>query len=128
MDIKVALAGRARSAYTGLIEIAGGAPGCEAYQEQRNLLLSRRCRADSIPELEIHNDEVQCSHGATSAPVDPEQLFYLQARGIEPAQARELIVRGFFETVLQKLPDVLRDDLAASLGHGLSRLSNGAGR
>ncbi len=70
LDFKVALTGAARSAYTGLIRIAQDAAGSEAYQENRNLLLSEKARADSIPELEILTDDVRCSHGATVAPID----------------------------------------------------------
>jgi Fe-S cluster assembly protein SufD len=125
IDFKVALTGRARSAYTGLIRIEAGAPQSEAYQENRNLLLSPRCRADAIPELEILTDDVSCSHGATVAPVDPEQLFYLQSRGVAPDAALRLIVRGFLETTLAQLPESLRPALEELVTARLDSLTGG---
>jgi Fe-S cluster assembly protein SufD len=126
LDFKVALAGRARSAYTGLIRIDTSAPHSEAYQENRNLMLSDRCRADTIPELEILTDEVGCSHGATVAPVDPGHLFYLQSRGISASQALRLVVSGFLETTLRRLPAGLRQELEPLVASRLARLTGGA--
>ncbi len=108
LDFKVALKGRARSAYTGLIRIEEDAPGCEAYQENRNLLLSDGPRADSIPELEILNEDVKCTHGATVGPVSREELFYCQARGIPREEALRVIVGGFVEPTLREAPEDLR--------------------
>jgi len=111
IDFKVAVFDRARSAYTGLIRIEKDAPVTEAYQENRNLLMSDRARADTIPELEILTDEVSCSHGATVAPIEPEQLFYLQSRGLPGDAARRLIVRGFVEPTLRLLPVGVREEI-----------------
>ncbi len=122
LDFKAVLTGRARSVYTGLIRIEKGAPGSEAYQENRNLLLSERCRADTIPELEILTDEVTCTHGATAAPVDPEQLFYLRSRGLPGAEALRLVVRGFLEATLRRLPAALRDELEVLIAARLAAL------
>jgi len=119
IDFKVALTGRARSAYTGLIRIEKEAPGAEAYQENRNLLLSGGCRADTIPELEILTDDVQCTHGATVAPMDDEQVFYLETRGIPPKEARRLIVQGFLEAALSRLPGELRHEMESVVSAGL---------
>ncbi len=113
LDFKVALTGAARSAYTGMIRIAPGAGGAEAYQENRNLLLSERARAESIPELEILTDDVRCSHGATVSPVDPEQLFYLESRGLPHLQATRVIVYGFLDQTLARLPQTTRERIAA---------------
>jgi len=113
LDFKVALTGSARSAYTGMIRIAPGAAGAEAYQENRNLLLSSEARAESIPELEILTDDVRCSHGATVSPVDPEQLFYLESRGIPRLQALRVIVYGFLDQTLARLPQTTRERIAA---------------
>jgi Fe-S cluster assembly protein SufD len=126
LDFKVALNGRARSAYTGLIRIQEGAPGSQAYQENRNLMLSPDCRADTIPELEILTDEVSCTHGATVAPVDPEHLFYLRSRGISPRDALRLVVRGFLEGTLRRLPDGLREELETLVSRRLAQLAGGA--
>lgn len=122
IDFKVAVAGRARSAYTGAIRIERDAPGSEAYQENRNLLLSDRARADTIPELEIHTDDVSCSHGATAAPIDPDQLFYLRSRGLSAPAARQLVVRGFVEPTLRQLPADLRAELENLVDARLARL------
>jgi len=113
LDFKVALTGSARSAYTGMIRIEEHAAACEAYQENRNILLSGDARADSIPELEILNEDVRCSHGATVAPLDPEQLFYLSSRGLPNSQALRLIVFGFLDQTLARLPQASRERLQA---------------
>ena len=126
IDFKAAITDRARSVYTGLIRIEKDAPGSEAFQENRNLLLSERARADTIPELEILTDDVSCSHGATAAPVDPEQLFYLQSRGMSAHEAVHLIVRGFVEPTLRLVPAGLREELGALVERRLRRMQ-GAG-
>jgi Fe-S cluster assembly protein SufD len=113
LDFKVALTHAARSAYTGMIRIAPEAGGSEAYQENRNLLLSEDARAESIPELEILTDDVRCSHGATVAPLDEEQLFYLKSRGLPHSQATRLIVYGFLDQTLQRLPKGTRERIEA---------------
>ena len=107
IDFKAVTAGRARSSYSGLIRIEEQAKFSEAYQENRNLLLSKTSRVDAVPELEIHNQEVSCSHGATVAPVDPEQLFYLQSKGLDPAQAVALIVQGFLDRTFDRLEEAV---------------------
>lgn len=119
LDFKVALAHAARSAYTGMIRIAEGAGASEAYQENRNLLLSKEARAESIPELEILTDDVRCSHGATVAPLDREQLFYLLSRGLPPGQAQRLIVYGFFDQALRRLPASTRERIEALVAERL---------
>ena len=123
LGFKAAMADTARSAYTGLIRIAKEAPGCEAYQENRNLLLSAGARADSIPELEILNEEVRCSHGATMSRIDAEQLFYLQSRGLPRGQAVRLIVFGFLGQTLAHLPAASRERVEALIA---ARLHQGA--
>ena len=119
LHFKVALRGRAHSAYTGLIRIEDKAPFCEAYQENRNLLLSSGARAESIPELEILNNEVRCTHGATVGKVSPEEVFYLGARGIDPADAVRLIVTGFVEPILAHIPEVARERIHHEVLHHL---------
>lgn len=119
LNFRTVLSDRARSAYTGLIRIEKEASYSEAYQENRNLLLSKTCRADSIPELEILTQEVQCKHGATVGPLDPAHLFYLMSRAIPREEAIRMIVAGHFEETLRDLPESLREPLEALL---LSRL------
>lgn len=94
-----------KTIFSGLIRVAPGASGTDAYQTNRNLLLTERAEADSLPGLEILNDDVKCSHGATTGQVEPEQLFYLRARGIPPQQAFRLLVLGFLEDVLARIGD-----------------------
>jgi len=125
IDFKAVAADQARATYTGLIRIEDDAPHCEAYQENRNLLLSDRARADAIPELEIHNQEVSCSHGATIAPVEPEQLFYLESRGLAPGAALGLVVGGFLENTLAKLPEAARATVEEYVGPRLATIREG---
>ena len=119
--IKGCLKDRARSVYQGLIQVAEGAQRTDAYQANRNLLLSELARADSIPGLEILANDVRCTHGATIGYVDPEQLYYLRARGLPETEAKRLIVEAFFEPVLERIPLVhvreqLRDEIARKIG------------
>jgi Fe-S cluster assembly protein SufD len=118
---KGALRDEARSVYAGLIRIEKHAQRSDAYQANRNLLLSRTAKAHSIPMLEILNNDVRCTHGATVAPVDPEHLFYLQSRGIPAATAERMIVHGFFGEVLDRIPvaqarDLVERELEARIG------------
>ena len=113
---KGALRGRSRSAFSGLIKVTKGAQRTDAYQKNRNLLLSPDARADSLPNLEIEADDVRCSHGATIGQADELQLFYLMSRGLPRAAAERLLVHGFFEEVLSRLPlPILRDQIRAAL-------------
>jgi Fe-S cluster assembly protein SufD len=90
--------------YTGLIRIAKTAKQTDAYQANHNLLLSQQAKAETIPMLEILADDVRCKHGATIGPIDEEQAFYLQTRGIPHELAERLIVMGFVEQVVQQIP------------------------
>lgn len=123
---KVALAGAARAVYTGLIRIEREARGAEAYQENRNLMLSDRARVDTIPELEILNDEVACTHGATVGPIDQGMLFYLSSRGLSPRDAQGLIVDGFFADAQARLPEGVRLRFAEALQARLATLTTEA--
>ncbi|MFH1686081.1 MAG: Fe-S cluster assembly protein SufD [bacterium] len=109
IDYKVVLKDKAQSACTGLIRIEQDAKTCEAYQENRNLLLNKGTKAQAIPELEILNEDVHCSHGATIGPIDPLQLFYLESHGIEKSRAQRMVVTGFVETTMKRLPTELRE-------------------
>jgi Fe-S cluster assembly protein SufD len=110
--IKGCLKDHARSVYQGLIQVSEGAQRTDAYQANRNLLLSDTARADSIPGLEILANDVRCTHGATIGDVDPEQMYYLMARGLPRADAQRLIVEGFFAPVLDRIPlEHVRDEL-----------------
>jgi Fe-S cluster assembly protein SufD len=102
---KNALLDQARTIFSGLIIVDPDAQKTDAYQSNRNLMLSDEAEANSLPGLEIQANDVRCTHGATSGHVDAEQMFYLESRGIPAVAARELLVFGFFEEVLQKLAD-----------------------
>ncbi len=96
--------GSSRSVWQGMIYVAPNAQQTDAYQSNKNLLLSEEARADSIPGLEILADDVRCSHGATVGKIDDEPLFYLLSRGIPKADAERLMVEGFFDPILQRIP------------------------
>ena len=101
---KGALKGASRAIYTGTVVIQKGAHLCNAYQTNRNVLLSETAKAHSVPNLEIlSNDPVRCGHAASVGPVDEDQLFYLQSRGIPREEAERLIVFGFFAEVLDRV-------------------------
>jgi len=111
IDFKVILKDKATSAYTGLIRIDEDTKNCQAYQINRNLLLNKGPKAESIPELEILTDEVQCSHGATMGPIDPEMMFYLKSRGFNEPDAVRMIIEGFVEPTAAQLPEELGDTM-----------------
>lgn len=118
LEFKGALKGRARSVYSGLIKVEEGAQKTDAYQQNRNLILSRTARADSIPNLQIAANDVRCTHGATISQVEAEHLFYLQARGIPASEAQKLIVEGFFRPVIDRIPVAeIQDFLESAIAH-----------
>ncbi len=101
---KGALIDHSRVVWQGMIYVAPGAMKTDGYQANRNLVLSRDARADSIPGLEILADDVRCTHGATVGKIDPDQVFYLRARGVPKVEAERLIVEGFFDPIMQRIP------------------------
>ena len=101
---KGALKGKSRSVWQGMIYVAPGAQKTDGYQANRNLVLSEEARADSIPGLEILADDVRCTHGATVGKLEKEPLFYLKSRGIPQADAERLVVEGFFDPIMQRIP------------------------
>jgi len=113
---KGALRDSAATVWRGMIRVEEGAQKTNAYQENRNLLLSKTATANSIPGLEILANDVRCTHGATLSQVDREQLFYLMARGLPRPVAERLIVRGFFQDVLDRIElQPVRDAVGAAL-------------
>lgn len=101
---KGALLDKSRSVWQGMIYVAPGAQKTDGYQANRNLVLSHTARADSIPGLEILADDVRCTHGATVGQIDEDQVFYLMARGIPRLMAEQLVVEGFFDPIMQRIP------------------------
>ena len=107
--------------FRGLIRVDPGAQLTDAYQTNRNLLLSEHCRATTLPNLEIEADDVRCSHGATVGQVDEAMLFYLMSRGLTRRTAERLLVFGFFDEVLERVPvegvrERLREAIGAKIG------------
>jgi Fe-S cluster assembly protein SufD len=113
---KGALRETARAVWRGMIRVEPNAQKTNAYQENRNLLLSPDAHADSIPGLEIMANDVRCTHGATLGRVNREELFYLMTRGLSRAEAERLIVRGFFQDVLDRIE---LEPVRAALGDAL---------
>jgi Fe-S cluster assembly protein SufD len=101
---KGALKGHSRSVWQGMIYVAKAAQKTDGYQANRNLVLSPDARADSIPGLEILADDVRCTHGATVGKLEEEPLFYLKSRGIPEKEAERLLVEGFFDPIMQRIP------------------------
>ncbi|MGC8626897.1 MAG: Fe-S cluster assembly protein SufD [Acidimicrobiales bacterium] len=130
---KGAVANDARSVYSGLIRVEKGARGTNAFQTNRNLVLSEGAHADSVPNLEIEDNDVRCSHASAVGPIDESQLFYLESRGVPTAAAERLIVLGFMRDVLERSPvrgmlewlqEAVADKLvAAGLGGGRPEVS-----
>ena len=99
-----------------MIRVEKDAQKTNAYQENRNLMLSPTAHADSIPGLEILANDVRCTHGATLGQVDRDQLFYLMSRGLSRTEAERFIVRGFFEDILARIKfEPVRETLGAML-------------
>jgi Fe-S cluster assembly protein SufD len=94
----------ARSVYSGLVRLRRPAQKANAFQTNRNLVLTEGARAESIPNLEIEANDVRCSHASTVGPIDDDQRYYLETRGIAPEEAERLIVLGFFDDVFMRLP------------------------
>jgi Fe-S cluster assembly protein SufD len=119
---KGALDDEARSVFRGLIRVHPKAQRTDAYQTNRNLVLSAKARADSLPNLEIQADDVRCSHAATVGQLDEEEVFYLLSRGIPKAEAIRLVVFGFFAEVLEQLPsEGVRTELLQAVERKLAR-------
>jgi Fe-S cluster assembly protein SufD len=125
---KGAVEGLASSIYTGLIHIGKDASGVNAFQTNRNIKLSEGAWAHSDPNLEIENNDVRCSHASTIGPVNEDQRFYLESRGVPPQVAERLIVMGFFDDVLARLPmpgavALLRDEIERKLSRREAEVS-----
>jgi Fe-S cluster assembly protein SufD len=110
---KGALKGKARSVWQGMIKALPDSQKIDGFQANRNLLLEKSARADSIPGLEIEADDVVCTHASTIGKIDPEEIFYLQARGIPLDTAVEMVVEGFFDPIMARIPiESIRDHIA----------------
>lgn len=121
----IALADEARSVFSGNVICGPGSQKIDGYQQNRNLLLSSKARADSMPKLEIEANDVRCTHGATFTTYDEAQNFYCRSRGLNEAEAKRLLVRGFFqevvnrveqEVVVEHLMELVADKMDQTLG------------
>ena len=113
---KGALRGHARSVWRGIIKVDKGAQGTDAFQENRNLLLSGHAHADSIPGLQILANDVRCTHAATVSRVDSELLFFLMARGFARSEAEQMLVTAFYADALARIENLaVRARFAAAL-------------
>ncbi len=101
---KGAVGGHSRSVYTGLIRVRPEGRGTNAFQTNRTVKLSEHAWAESVPNLEIENNDVHCSHASTVGPIDEEQRFYLESRGVPPQVAERLVVEGFLLEALTQMP------------------------
>jgi Fe-S cluster assembly protein SufD len=97
------LDGHSTAVWRGMIRVDPGAQQTDAFQESRNLLLSKTSHADAIPGLEIEADDVRCTHAAAIAQIDSDQLHYLRAHGLSDADARRLVIEGFLEALVERL-------------------------
>jgi Fe-S cluster assembly protein SufD len=118
---KGAIEGGGRTVFQGLIEVAPGAAGTDAFLTNRNLILGEAARSDSIPTLKIGNNDVKCSHGSTTGRLNDEELFYLQSRGLSTEEAREMLVIGYFEDLLGPALEKFREDSLACIRDRLRR-------
>jgi Fe-S cluster assembly protein SufD len=117
------LADRSSAVWRGMIKVDPGAQQTDAFQECRNLLLSKRAHADAIPGLEILANDVRCTHAAAIAQIDKEQLFYLRSRGLGEAPAKRLVIEGFMAELVERFEEgPMRAALGAALERRLSTL------
>ena len=115
------LQGRSEAVWRGNIIVDPGAQQTDAFQESRNLLLSKRAHADAIPGLEIQANDVRCTHAAAIAQIDPEQLFYLRSRGLREDVAKRLVIEGFLAALVERFEQgPVRERLAAALERRLA--------
>ena len=112
----------AHSVYSGLIRLQESAQKADAHQTNRTMKLSPQSHAESVPNLEILANDVQCTHASAVGPIDEDQLYYLETRGVPPEVAEQLVVFGFFEDVFERLPvGSLADPLREAVGEKFER-------
>jgi Fe-S cluster assembly protein SufD len=117
------LAGRSSAVWRGMIQVDPGAQRTDAFQESRNLLLSKRAHADAIPGLEILANDVRCTHAAAIAQIDRDQLFYLRAHGLPDADAQRLVIEGFLQALVERFEEgPVREAVGAALERRLARV------
>jgi Fe-S cluster assembly protein SufD len=121
------LQGRSEAVWRGNIIVDPGAQQTDAFQESRNLLLSKRAHADAIPGLEIQANDVRCTHAAAIAQIDPEQLFYLRSRGLREEAAKRLVIEGFLAALVERFEEgPVREVLGGALERRLGAVLDAA--
>ena len=124
MLTRVVLNGKAKTVYRGLVKINPKAVNCEGYQKDDTILLSDDARADVVPNLEIANNDVKCSHGATISQVDEDKLFYMMSRGLDEKAAKKAIIEGFFDPVMIKINDeTLKEEILSSISQRVEAIN-----
>jgi Fe-S cluster assembly protein SufD len=117
------LADRAVAVWRGMIKVDPGAQQTDAFQECRNLLLSKKAHADAIPGLEILANDVRCTHAAAIAQIDPDQLFYLRSRGLNEDRSKRLVIEGFMAELVERFEEgAIRDAMAGALERRLAKI------
>ncbi len=121
MMTKVVLNDNAKAIYRGLVRVNPKAVKCEGYQKNDTILLSENAEADAVPNLEIENNDVKCSHGATISQIDDTKLFYMMSRGIDEKSAKKQIIEGFFDPILvrienEKLKEEIKNSISERIG------------
>ena len=117
------LGGRSNTVWSGMIKVDPGAQQIDAFQESRNLLLTKTAHADAIPGLEILANDVRCTHAAAIAQIDPDQLFYLRSRGLRDEVAKRLVIEGFLEATVERFrPGFVREAVAGALERRLETI------
>ncbi|MGH9304290.1 MAG: Fe-S cluster assembly protein SufD, partial [Acidimicrobiales bacterium] len=124
---KGAVADRSRSVYSGTIRMRRGARGANAFQTNRNLVLSEGAHADSVPNLDIEENDVKCSHASAVGPIDEEQRFYLESRGVPRPAAERLILLGFFDELLDRVHPAVSRHVAGEIARRLAGLTTESG-
>ena len=117
------LADRSQAVWRGMIKVDPGAQQTDAFQECRNLLLSKRAHADAIPGLEILANDVRCTHAAAIAQIDKDQLFYLRSRGLDGAVSTRLVIEGFMQELVERFEEgPIREAMSGALERRLSKI------
>jgi Fe-S cluster assembly protein SufD len=123
---KGAVGGTSRSVYSGMIRMRHGAKRSNAFQTNRNLVLSDGAHADSVPNLDIEENDVRCSHASAVGPIDEEQRFYLESRGVPREAAERLILLGFFGELAERVSPAVRDHLFHSIAGRVRAMTEAA--
>lgn len=121
MLARIVLSGKSKALYNGLVRVNKNAVKCEGYQRSEVILLSDEAYAEAIPNLEIENNDVKCTHGATISQIDEDKLFYMTSRGINEKDAKKVIIEGFFEPIIiniedEKLGNDIRKTISKRIG------------